>query len=133
MGRRLILDTNLLIDYERRVIDRAALDDDEIAIAGVTLAEYRVGIELASTAPRATDRARTLAAMMPNLEVLAYTESTAVHHARLLAWARRSGRPRGAHDLIIASHAAETDRVIVSSDAKARFADLPGVLAIEPS
>jgi predicted nucleic acid-binding protein len=108
------------------------LADDEIAIAGVTLAEYRVGIELAGTVERAMDRTRTLAVMMPTMEVLAYTERTAVHHARLLAWARKSGRPRGGHDLIIASHAAETDRVIVSSDAKARFADLPGVLAIEP-
>lgn len=132
MVRRLILDTNLLIDYERRVVDRAALADDEIAIAGVTLAEYRVGIELAGTAERAIARARTLTAMMPTLEVLTYTENTAVHHARLLAWVRKSGRPRGAHDLIIASHAAETDRIIVSSDAKARFADLPGVLATEP-
>src|SRR4051794_24239970 len=106
MGRRLILDTNLLIDYERRVVDRSALADDEIAVAAVTLAEYRVGIELADTAERAADRARTLATMMSTLDVLTYTERTAAHHARLIAWARKRGRPRGAHDLIIASHAA---------------------------
>ena len=29
MGRRLILDTNVLIAYERGTIDRAALDTDE--------------------------------------------------------------------------------------------------------
>ena len=49
MGRRLILDTNVLIAYERGTIDRATLDDDELAIASVSVAEYRVGIELADT------------------------------------------------------------------------------------
>jgi predicted nucleic acid-binding protein len=33
--------------------------------------------------------------------------------------------------LIIAAHAAETNRTIISRDAKARFADLPPVTAIE--
>ena len=131
MGRRLILDTNLLIAYERGKIDRSALDDDELAVAAITIAEYRVGIEMADSANRAAERARSLAAMMSVLDVLAYTESTAVHHAQLIAWARRSGRQRGAHGLIIAAHAVETGRVIVSRDAKARFADLPGVLATE--
>ena len=41
MGRRLILDTNILIAYERGAMDRTALDDDELAVAAVTIAEYR--------------------------------------------------------------------------------------------
>jgi tRNA(fMet)-specific endonuclease VapC len=57
-------------------------------------------------------------------------EATAAHHGRLLAHVRRSGSPRGAHDLIIAAHAAETGRMILSRDAKARFGDLPWVSAI---
>lgn len=131
MGRRLILDTNVLISYERGTIDRAALDDDELAIAAVTVAEYRVGIELADTAARAADRSRALAAITSAVEVLDYTDTTAAHHARLIAHVRRTGTPRGAHDLIIAAHAAETNRTIVSRDAKAHFADLPTVTAIE--
>ena len=58
MGRRLILDTNVLIGYERETIDRAALDADELAVAAVSIAEYRVGIELADTPGRAADRQR---------------------------------------------------------------------------
>ncbi len=42
-------DTNVLIAYERGTIDRAALDTDELAVAAVSIAEYRVGIELADT------------------------------------------------------------------------------------
>lgn len=132
MGRRLILDTNVLIAYERGTIDRAALDADELAVAVVTIAEYRVGIELADTPARAADRARALVAITSAVEVLDYTESTAACHARLIAHARRAGTPRGAHDLIIAAHALQTDRIIVTFDAKARFADLPGVSAAEP-
>lgn len=131
MGRRLILNTNVLIAYERGTIDRAALDDDELAVAAVTIAEYRVGIELADTAKRAADRSRALAAITSVVEVLDYTEITAAHHARLIADARQNGTPRSAHDLIIAAHAAETGRTIVSRDAKARFADLPTVTAID--
>ncbi|HKN55648.1 MAG TPA: PIN domain-containing protein [Amycolatopsis sp.] len=132
MGRRLILDTNVLIAYERGTLDRTLLDDDELAIAAVTVAEYRVGIELADTVARAADRARALAAIVSAVDVLDYTDATAAHHARLIAHARRAGTPRGAHDLIIAAHAAETGRIILSRDAKARFGDLPNVLAAQP-
>lgn len=130
MGRRLILDTNVLIAYERGTIDRSALDDDELSIASVSVAEYRVGIELADT-PQQADRARALATITSVIDVLDYTTATAAHHGRLLAHVRKAGAPRGAHDLIIAAHAAETGRLIVSKDAKARFNDLPGVTAID--
>jgi tRNA(fMet)-specific endonuclease VapC len=127
VGRALILDTNVLIAYERGVIDRRALDNDELAAAAVSIAEYRVGIELADTPERAADRARALVAIISAIDVLEYTEATAAHHARLIAHARRTGTPRGAHDLIIAAHALQTDRAILTLDAKARFGDLPGV------
>lgn len=131
MGRRLILDTNVLIAYERGTIDRAALDNDELAVAALSVAEYRVGIELADTAARAADRARALAAITSIVDVLDYTEVTAAHHARLIAHVRATGTPRGAHDLIIAAHAVESGRTVLSFDAKARFGDLPGVIIAE--
>jgi tRNA(fMet)-specific endonuclease VapC len=130
VGRRLILDTNILIAYERGTIDRSTLDDDDLAIASVSVAEYRVGIELADTPERAAQRSRALATIMSVIDVMDYTPVTAAHHGGLLAYVRKSGAARGAHDLIIAAHAAETGRTIVSKDAKARFNDLPGVAAI---
>lgn len=132
MGRRLILDTNVLIAYERGTINRTALDADELAIAAVSVAEYRVGIELADTPGRAADRARALVAITSAVDVLEYTEATAAYHAKLLAHARRTGTPRGAHDLIVAAHAMQTDRIVLTFDAKARFGDLPGVSATGP-
>jgi tRNA(fMet)-specific endonuclease VapC len=132
VGRRLILDTNLLIAYERGIFDRASLDDDELAIAAITVAGYRVGIELADSAARAADHTEALAAIVSAVDVLDYTDATAAHHARLIAHVRRAGTPRGAHDLIIAAHAAETGRIILGRDAKARFGDLPNVLTAQP-
>lgn len=131
MGRRLILDTNVLIAYERATIDRSAFDDDDLAVASISIAEYRTGIELADTPGRAAERARALATITSVTDVLDYTQSTAAHHGRLLAHVRRSGTPRGAHDLIIAAHAAETGRLVVTRDAKARFGGLPGVAATD--
>jgi len=75
-------------------MDRSSLDDDELAIASVSVAEYRVGIELADMASRATERARALAAITSAVDVLEYTQATAAHHGRLLAHLRRSGTPR---------------------------------------
>lgn len=129
MGRRLILDTNVLIAYERGTIDRAALDEDELAVAAVSIAEYRVGIELADTPERAADRARALVAITSAVDVLDYTEATAACHARLIAHAHRAGTPHSAHDLIIAAHALQSDRTVLTFDAKARFGGLPGVSA----
>jgi tRNA(fMet)-specific endonuclease VapC len=132
MGRQLILDTNILIGYERGTIDRSALDEDELAVAAISIAEYRTGIELADAPERAAERARALATITSVIDVLDYTQITAAHHARLLAHVRKSGTPRGAHDLIIAAHAAESGRLVVTRDAKARFGNLPGITAIEP-
>ncbi|MFI5782504.1 PIN domain-containing protein [Nocardia sp. NPDC051570] len=132
MGRTLILDTGVLIAYERGTIERTAYDDDELAVAAVTVAKFRVGIELADTPDRAAARSRRLDLLLADIDVLEYTKRTVNYHAQLLAHVRRAGAPRGAHDLIIASHAAETARTVVSLDAKARFGQLPGVTAITP-
>lgn len=130
MGRRLILDTNALSTIERDP-SATSLDDDDLAVAALTIAQYRAGIELAETARRAADRSRALAAIQDNVAVLDYTEATAAAHARLLAHVRRAGQPRSAHDLIIAAHAVQTGRTILSNDARARFGDLPAVVAVD--
>jgi len=54
-----------------------------------------------------------------------------VRDIHLLAHVRKSGRPRGPHNLIIAAHAAETGRLVVTRDAKARSGDLPGITTID--
>ena len=60
------------------------------------------------------------------IPVLDYGQAVAEIHAELLVHARGQGRPRGAHDLIIAATARMAGRTVVSADESA-FADLPGV------
>lgn len=124
---RLILDTNALIQLDRQGEGLVGISEsDDIAVAAVTLAELRHGV-LAADSARQQAREQFVHDVEETIEILPYTRSTAADHAALLDHVRRSGRPRGAHDLIIAAHARQTGRQIVSLDVKARFGDLPGV------
>ncbi len=132
MGRRVILDTNILIDIERDRTNFPSLDESEAALVAVSIAELRVGVENAGSERRARERDQLIALVLDHFDTLDYTAETAVHHARLIAHAKKTGRLRSAHDLIIAAHAAETGRILISGDAHARFGDLPGVTAEPP-
>jgi tRNA(fMet)-specific endonuclease VapC len=70
---------------------------------------------------------RSPAAILAVVGVQEYDLDVARTHARLLAHTLRQGKPRGAHDLIIAATAAATARSVVTYDKQAAFADLPGV------
>lgn len=124
---RLILDTTILIDAERHseVLERLIGDEDDVAIAAATVAELLVGIELADRRRRRS-RERYVGDVLATIPVETYDLDVARVHARLLAHARRSGRPRGAHDLIIAATALARDRAIVSAETGG-FDGLPGV------
>ena len=103
-------------------------DGDDVAIAAITMAELRVGIELASGRARTARRA-FVDDVMAVIQVLAYDTFVAEAHAVLLGEVRRQGRPRAAHDLLIAATAAATGRTVVTADARA-FEDLPGVAVL---
>lgn len=121
------MDTTFLIDAERSAddLDDAIDDNDDIAIAAVTVAELRVGALLATRKHRAA-RTAYVEDVISTIPILDYDVGTAEAHAELLAAVRKQGKPRGAHDLIIAATAKASDRRIVSADATA-FQDLPGV------
>ncbi|MAG03738.1 MAG: VapC toxin family PIN domain ribonuclease [Acidimicrobiaceae bacterium] len=128
---RLLLDTTVLIDLERtgHDLDSILLDEDDAAVSVVTVAELEVGVDLASVEHR-EDRRRYVREVIDNVLVLPYDVETAHGHAVLLAHARRTGRPRGRHDLIVAATALASGRTILSADTTA-FSDLPGVLVYE--
>jgi tRNA(fMet)-specific endonuclease VapC len=122
-----ILDTGAVIALERAHVEQDDLlpDDADVAISAITASELLVGVELADDHHRTTRR-RTVGGAMEHVEVLAFDLQAARHHAALLAHARRSGRPRGAHDLLIAASARASGRTLVTTDRQA-FDDLPGV------
>lgn len=122
-----LLDTTFLIDAEREQADLDAIldDEDDVAVAAITVAELLVGVELASPKHREQRRA-FVEDLTSSLPVIPYDLSIAQEHARLLTAVKRTGRPRGAHDLVIAATARATKRAVVTADPNA-FADLPGV------
>lgn len=127
----LLLDTTFLIDAERSGsgLDAAIGDDDDVAVAAITIAELLVGVELAAKQHKAA-RHDFVEAIAGNIPVLPYDLAIAREHAVLLGIVRQQGRPRGAHDLIIAATARATQRTVVSADRRA-FADLPGVQELD--
>jgi tRNA(fMet)-specific endonuclease VapC len=124
---RLILDTTVLVDAERRggALDELIGDEDDVAVAAVTVAELLVGIELGRPRLRKA-REGYLARLVETIPVEPYDLEVARAHAALLAHTSRAGRPRGAHDLIIAATATARRRTVVTAVA-AGFEDLPGV------
>ena len=122
-----LLDTTFLIDAEREDIDFDDLiqEDDDIAIAAITVAELVVGVELASQRAKA-ERQAYVDDILASIPVISYDRDIAFEHAQLLVAVRQTGRPRGAHDLLIAATARATNRTVLTADEPA-FADLPGV------
>lgn len=123
----LLFDTTFLIDTERDSGDLDAIldDEDDVAVAAITVAELLVGVELASQTHRERRRA-FVEDVVTSLPVIPYDLAIAHEHAVLLTAVRRAGRPRGAHDLLIAATARATQRAVITADASA-FDDLAGV------
>jgi tRNA(fMet)-specific endonuclease VapC len=124
---RFLFDSTFLIDAERAGdrLDAVVDDDDDVAIAAITIAELRVGALLATRRRRAA-RTTYVDDVIATIPVLDYDAEVAEAHAELLVEVRSQGKPRGAHDLIIAATAKAFDRTVVSADGGA-FRDLTGV------
>lgn len=129
MAERLILDTSVLILAERGRLDLsiAAGDDADAAVPAIVVAEYLTGVYLAGTHEQRTARQEFLDQALQALPIETYTQRVAERHGELLAHVHRCGTTRGAHDLIIAATALATGRTVLTADARAGFADLPGV------
>lgn len=127
---RLILDTGPVIAAARGQVDLSLWTvEDDVALPAVVVAEYLEGVALTVDEARRAAHRGFLDDLLSRTPVVDYTVAVAEHHAVLLAHTRRDGRRRGAHDLIIAATARATDRTVLTRDARARFGDLPGVLA----
>lgn len=116
-----------MVDAEREgdLLDEAIEEGDDVAIAAITVAELRVGVQTAK-GRRREKRGQFVAAVLDAVSVEVYDLDVAEAHAELLAHVRRTGTPRGAHDLIIAATARARERQVVSLD-RSGFVELPGV------
>lgn len=119
-----------MIDAERSNtdLDNVIGDEDDVAIAAITVAELQMGVEL-SKGKTKHGRQELLDDVLASVPIVEYGLEVARTHAELLVAVRRQGRPRGAHDLIIAATALSSGRSLVTADQIA-FVDLPDLVTI---
>lgn len=127
---RLILDTGVIIAGARGHLGVTSLTDaDDAAIPAVAVAEYLAGTLLDSDPGRSAAQRAFLDEVLSVLPILEYDGDVAKHHAALLAHVKHTGGKRGAHDLIIAATARATGRILLTTDDRARFGELPKINA----
>jgi tRNA(fMet)-specific endonuclease VapC len=127
---RVILDTGILIEAARRRLDLSSLvRSDDVVVPAIAFTEYLVGVELDPDEARRARQRSFLKIFLDTIPVADYGTNVMPHHVELILHTRRQGRPRGTFDLIIAATARATDRVLLTTDGKAGFEELPGVHA----
>jgi|SRR5277367_4192562 len=130
----IILDTDVIIRGERGSFDLAAWlesqPNDPCEIAAITIAELWHGVERSSGAHR-LKRETYLRDICSGLPIIAYTETTALEHARLWAVLESSGKMIGYYDLIVAATALERGSAIATFNHR-HFAQIRGLKVIEP-
>ncbi|SRR6266498_2010598 len=131
----IIIDADVVIRGERGTFDFkrwvSSQREERFALAAVTVAELRHGVERATVSHR-SGRQTYLQAILDLMPVFPYTEQTAYEHARIWAALEGSGRLIGAYDLIVAATAVERNCQVATFNRR-HFAGVPGLKIIEPS
>jgi tRNA(fMet)-specific endonuclease VapC len=127
MARRVIIDTGVIIAFERGRLDiDAVLGTDDAAMASITAMELLVGVERAD-ATRRRRRELHVEAVLASVPVVDYTLDVARTHARLAVQAMSLGKPRSAYDMMIAATAVAEGRTLLTTDESADFGGLAGL------
>jgi len=84
-----------------------------VCMSVVTKAELLYGVEVS---PRRNQDATALAAFLPYVEALDFTEEAAIHYAEIRADLKRRGAMIGANDLFIAAHARALGLTLVTNN-----------------
>lgn len=101
----ILLDTSILIGYERTGVLPSLPDDDEVAMSAVTASELLHGVHRAKTAAQRARREAFVTTMLSAIPVLPFDLDTARVHARIWADLVSTGESPGSHDLMIAATA----------------------------
>jgi tRNA(fMet)-specific endonuclease VapC len=119
----IVFDTSYLIDLERHAATLP--EDEEAAIAAITLSELVHGVLRADAKHRAARQAR-VEAILGSVEIVPFDDRIARVHAALWADLEKRGGPLGAHDLQIAATALSLGWPLATLDDRA-FRRIPGL------
>lgn len=125
---RFMLDTNLCIYIIRKkppqVLERfKTFRFSEIGISTITLSELEFGISKSS---RPDQNREALIEFLTPLEIVSFNEKAARYYGEIRAFIEKKGKPVGAMDLLIASHAISLSVPLVTNDTRG-FKGIPGL------
>ena len=103
-----------------------AVSVSDVCMSVITKAELLYGVEVS---PRRSQDAAALAAFLPYVESLDFSDDAALHYAEIRADLKKRGSLIGANDLFIAAHARALDLTLVTNNT-AEFERVHG-LALE--
>jgi tRNA(fMet)-specific endonuclease VapC len=129
----IIIDADAIIKGEKGAFDLRgwiAAQSEELEVAAITVAELWHGVERA-TVPYRARRERYIRTVLDGVLINAYTQATALEHARIWAACEASGRTVAPYDLIVAATAVERGSTIATFNRR-HFEKIDGIRVIEP-
>jgi tRNA(fMet)-specific endonuclease VapC len=127
---KVLIDTSAAVAIERGAGGLVSLlENKRILVPQVVVAELLTAIGLAPTEEHKSQSRQHIEAQLREFERVDFGDVEAEILAQLRAHCIRAGRRRGENDLMIASHAIAERAVLLTADKRARFDDLPGVIA----
>ncbi|MGH2352206.1 MAG: PIN domain-containing protein [Chloroflexota bacterium] len=125
-----LIDASIFIAAERRRISydlvTARLEDDDSAIAAITVSELLTGVYQADSVERRVRREAFVEQVVQSLPVIPFDLAAARIYARIGAELKRDGFTIGAHDLQIAATALARGYSVVTYDLR-DFSRIPGL------
>jgi tRNA(fMet)-specific endonuclease VapC len=90
-----------------------AVDVGDVCMSVITKAELLYGVEVS---PRRAQDAAALAAFIPYVEAIDFSDDAALHYAEIRASLKKRGALIGANDLLIAAHARALGLTLVTNN-----------------
>jgi tRNA(fMet)-specific endonuclease VapC len=129
-----LIDASVLIAAQRGRLDLDAVvaqeADEVIALAAITASELLHGSHRAAKPAQRARREAFVEQVLATVAVIPFDLVVARVHARLWAQLATTGRPVGAHDLLIAATAVATGSRVATRDTRS-FPHIPGLSLVK--
>jgi tRNA(fMet)-specific endonuclease VapC len=129
-----LIDSSVWIELERRgrpIESVTAAPDEPLALASITASELLVGVYRANSPEHRSQREAYVEAILARVPVLPFDLHVARVHAPISAQFTATGRPIGAHDLLIAATALAHGYAVLTVNLR-DFQRVPGLVVRQP-
>ena len=100
-----------------------SLEAGDVGVSAATVCELQYGVDKSL---RVRENQAVLDGFLTDLEVLPLPPGACAHYGKIRTGLERKGKPIGAMDLLIASHALDLSAILVTNNGK-EFSRVPGL------